>query len=339
VPPLWEKNNLFTNFDPTVYDPAKRVSLYQPALAGGQRRARNPITGETGPAVLIGAIVPGVGDPSNGIVRAGQNGVPRGLIENRGPQWGPRFGLAYAINNRTVLRAGGGVFYERIATSAIGYTTNFLTNPPDVQLSQMFYGNLSSIAGSAGTLFPLQIVQVSPDGHVPTTYNFSLGVQRELPLGVLMDVSYVGTQSRHLTEFQPFNALPFGSAWLPQNQDPTRTATTDGSSALPPNLYRPYPGYGGGQAAAGQSATGKYGFGGSTNYNGLQVSANRRAGRGLQFGASYTWSKALGTSTGHLTDTRGANYGLLGLDRSHGLTFNYIYDIPSLVRPGSALDN
>ncbi|MBI2150743.1 MAG: hypothetical protein HYU27_09095, partial [Acidobacteria bacterium] len=38
-------------------------------------------------------------------------------------------------------------------------------------------------------------------------------------------------------------------------------------------------------------------------------------------------------------NTRGVNYGLLGLDRSHGLTFNYIYDIPSLARPGSALDN
>jgi len=77
----------------------------------------------------------------------------------------------------------------------------------------------------------------------------------------------------------------------------------------------------------------------------LQVSANRRAGRGLQFGAAYTWSKALGTTDGsadgrgHLTNTRQANYGPLSFDRTQGLTFNYIYDVPSLARTGSFLDN
>src|SRR5438552_5278240 len=37
VPPIYEKNNLFTNFDPAVYDPSKKVVLYQPALVNGQR--------------------------------------------------------------------------------------------------------------------------------------------------------------------------------------------------------------------------------------------------------------------------------------------------------------
>src|SRR5262249_48888029 len=80
-------------------------------------------------------------------------------------------------------------------------------------------------------------------------------------------------------------------------------------------------------------------FGGSSNYNSLQVSANRRTGRSLQLGAVYTYSKALGTTNGHLTDTRRANYGLLAIDRSHGLTFNYIYDLPAGARPGTFLDN
>jgi hypothetical protein len=155
---------------------------------------------------------------------------------------------------------------------------------------------------------------------------------------VLLDVSYVGTQSRHLIEFSPFNALPFGSAWLPQNQDPTKTLNLDGSNALPANLYRPYPGFAGGRVTVGQSAQAKYAFGGSSNYNALQISANRRAGSGLQVGANYTWSRALGTTDAHLTNTRGVNYGLLALDRSHGLTFNYIYDIPNLATKFSALD-
>ncbi len=341
VQPLYEKDDLFTNFEFDAYDPAKRVSLYQPALSGTQRVARDPISGAIAPAVLIGAIVPGSGDIRNGLVESGKNGVPRGLIDSQGPQWGPRVGFAYAANDKTVVRAGGAIFYERIATSAIGYTTNYLTNPPDVQLSQMFYGNLSTIASSGATAFPLQITPLSTDGKVPTTYNFSGGIQRELPLNILLDVSYVGTQSRHLVENIPFNAVPFGSAWLPENQDPTlgRPVAFDGTTTLPVNLYRPYAGYGGGNTILGGagSSIAHYTFGGSANYNALQISADRRRGR-LQFGATYTWSKALGTSVGHLTDTRGANYGLLGLDRSHGLTFNYIYDIPSLAKPGTWLD-
>jgi hypothetical protein len=339
VPPLYEKNNLFTNFDDSAYDPSKKVVLYQPTTVNGVRLARNPITGATSPAVLIGAIVPGVGDPANGIVHAGKNGTPRGLINNNGIQWGPRLGLAYAVNDKSVVRAGGGVFYERIATSAVGYTSNFLTNPPDVQLTQIYYGNLADIGTSAGALFPLQLTQIAKDGHVPTTYNFNLGIQRELPAKVLLDVSYVGTQSRHLIELAPFNALAFGSAWLPQNQDPTKPLNLDGSNALPPNLYRPYPGYAGGRTTSGQSAQAKYDFGGSANYNALQVSVNRRAGRGLQLGGNYTWSRALGTTDAHLTNTRAVNYGLLALDRSQGLTFNYVYDIPSIAKKASFLDN
>jgi hypothetical protein len=122
------------------------------------------------------------------------------------------------MNDKSVFRAGGGVFFERIATSAVGYTTNFLTNPPDVQLSQIYYGNVADLGNSAGALFPLQITQLAKDGHVPTTYNFNAGIQRELPNQILLDVSYVGTQSRHLIEFSPFNALAFGSAWLPKTR-------------------------------------------------------------------------------------------------------------------------
>jgi len=121
--------------------------------------------------------------------------------------------------------------------------------------------------------------------------------------------------------------VPFGSAWLPENQDQAlgRPVTTDGSTTLPVNLYRPFAGYAGGNIILGGagSSIAHYTFGGSANYNGLQVSVNRRRGR-LQFGTNYTWSKALGTSLGHLTNTRLVNYGPLTLDRSQGLTFNYI---------------
>jgi hypothetical protein len=129
---------------------------------------------------------------------------------------------------------------------------------------------------------------------------------------------------------QPFNVVGFGSAWLPQNQDPNVTPRFDGTTTLPtPNLYRPYPGYTNGN---------DFTWGASSNYNSLQVALNRRRGA-LQFGVAYTWSKALGVGAGHITNARAANYGPLGLDRTQSLSFNYIYDIPNLARPASFLDN
>src|SRR5262249_4898213 len=156
---------------------------------------------------------------------------------------------------------------------------------------KIYYGNLNDIAKSAGTLFPLAAAGLSPEGKLPTVYNYNLSGQRELPGNILLDVGYVGTQTRHGLARIPFNEPAFASAWLPQIQDPPRpvTATTlAGDNALPVDLYRPYPGYVGVGVAVGQSGLGAGGFlstyGSSSNYNALQIGLNRRLGRSLTFG-------------------------------------------------------
>jgi hypothetical protein len=274
-------------------------------------------------------MVPGVGDINNGMVRSGQGGTPRGLIENRGAHWAPRIGVAYQINDKTVFRTGGGIFYERIATFGVGITSNYTTNPPLLRQAELYYGNLSTIQSSAGVFFPATITRLSPDGHVPTVYNYNAGIQRQLPGELFLDVSYVGSISRHLWLATPFNNVGFGSAWLPSTQDPTQVVKFDGTTNLGVNTYRPIAGYSNGN---------DYIWGASANYNSLQAALNRRKGR-LQFGLAYTWSKALGVIQGHITDARKANYGPLGLDRTQSLAINYIYDIPSLARPKSFLGN
>ncbi len=339
VAPFHDTLGMMSNFDNSKYTLANQVSLFQPVLSGGTRQAVNPITGQILPAVYIGAIVPGVGDINNGLVRSGQNGTPLGLIKNRGPQWGPRLGVAYQIDSKTVFRAGGGVFYERIATFGVGITSNYTTNPPLLRTANIYYGNLSNIQSAGSTFFPTGINQIAPDGHVPTVYNYNAGLQRELPSGFFLDVSYVGSQSRHLWLSQPFNFDPFGSAWQPYSQDPTKAPKFDGTTNLPADMYRPYAGY-----SAGNSFT----WGTSANYNALQVALNRRVGR-VQLGAAYTWSKALGVSTapvgatggqpGNPINIRASNYGPLPQDRTQSLAINYIYDIPGLARKGSFLDN
>jgi hypothetical protein len=323
--PFYEQDGLASTLRPELYDPKKAVTFFQPIGTGANRRAQNPITGELLPAVYIGAIVPGVGDFNNGLVVANPKGDPKGLLQSRGAHWGPRIGLAYQINNKTVFRLGGGVFYERVATGASSTAASNL-NPPLVRIGQVYYGNLSTM--QAGAFFPTVVTVVDQVAKVPTVYNYNAGIQRELPFNVIADISYVGSQSRHLSLATPFNNAPFGSAWLPSTQDPTGSRPLDGSSNLLVNMYRPYPGYVNGNLN---------GFGASSNYNALQIAINRRRGP-LQFGISYSWSKALGVIQGHITDMRAANYGPLALDRTQGLVINYIYDIPRLSRPGF-LDN
>ena len=324
IEPFHDVDNLMSNFEYAKYDPSKSVRFYLPAIVGGTRQALNPVSGQTLPSVYIGAILPGVGDINNGLVRSGQGDTPTGLIQHRGAHYAPRLGLAYQIDSKTVFRMGGGVFYERIATFGVGITSNYTTNPPLLRTAQLKYGSLSSIASSSAVFFPTAVNRLSSDGHVPTVYNYNAGLQRELPRSLFLDVSFVGSQSRHLWLAQPFNNVGFGSAWLPQTQDPTTTARLDGTTNLPVDLYRPYAGY-----TTGSDFT----FGASANYNALQVALNRRKGP-LLFGMAYTFSKALGVIQGHITNARVANYGPLSLDRTQSLTFNYIYDIPSLARKG-----
>jgi hypothetical protein len=333
IKPFYDTLGLMGNFDYSKYDPKQSVIFYQPsgAASGPNRTATDPLTGQVLPAVYIGAIVPGVGNINNGTVLSGQNGTPKGLIEDRGAHWGPRLGIAYQINNKTVLRAGGGVFYERIATFGVGITSNYTTNPPSLRTGTLYYGNVANIATSPGTFFPTAINRLSQDGHVPTVYNFSIGIQRELPWKLFGEVSYVGSQSRHLWLAQPFNIAPFGSAWLPSTQDPTVTPKFDGTTNLPVNMYRPYAGY---------TNAIDYTWGTSNSYNSLQMSINRRVGR-LQLGAAYTWSKALGVTSSvppnpisNPDNVRAAGYGPLPQDRTQSLVFNYIYNIPGLSRKG-----
>jgi hypothetical protein len=345
IPPMTEYTNQIANFLPGDFDPAQAVRLFQPATINNTRVAYDPVTKESLSAAYIGFIVPNSGNVNNGNVIAGQNGTPAGLYDNRGIHVGPRFGVAYSPDSKTVVRLGFGAFFERIVS---GLSRTQATDPPFVRQPQLLYGNISNIAASAAVQSPVGVSGISTDGHVPTVYNYSFGIQREIPLKFLLDVSYVGSVSRHLVTLVPINDVPYGSAWLPQNQDPTLgTPKFDGTTTLPVNLYRPFPGY----VGPNTSSFSNYGyvdnFGGSANYNSMQVALNRRVAS-FSFGLQYNWSKALGiNSMGTSGNTPGScsfgagpcgvtpgnlravDYGPLSFDRTQQATFNYVYSLPS----------
>jgi hypothetical protein len=351
--PWYELKNNISSFQPAAYNSKQAVILFQPTLVNGVRSSLNPLTGQTGSAALIGAIVPNSGNVYNGIITPTASTNGKGMVDSQGVLFGPRFGLAWTplgANGNLVVRLGGGVFYERLQGNMIFNQINY---PPQLLTPKIYYGNLSTIANSAGTLFPLNVAGLSPEGKIPTVYNFNLSVQRELPGKVKLDVGYVGMLNRHELARTPFNEPVFGSAWLPQNQDPTKcsslsTCKLNGDNALPVDFLRPYLGYSGLGAAVAQSGLGGGGFlatfGASANYNALQVSASRSATRNLTFGVAYTWSKVLGTDTdysfvGNPLNHRKADYGPLTYDRTQTLVFNYVYNVPAGARRGTFLDN
>jgi hypothetical protein len=94
---------------------------------------------------------------------------------------------------------------------------------------------------------------------------------------------------------------------------------------LPDNFLRPYIGYQSIQMLQ-QTAT--------SNYNSLQMQLNRRFTHGLQFAASYVWSKAMGyAGSSYATYYNGRlDYGRLNFDVTHNLTVNYSYDLPKASR-------
>jgi hypothetical protein len=306
------------SWDTSRFDAAKIPTLYRPIGTPQGRRAVNPRNGEILPAVFIGAFVPGSGEPFNGAVVASDKTYPRGFRDQEQLLWEPRFGFAFDPrgNGKTAIRGGFGIFHNTVAPGVRGFSQN----PPVQVTPQIFYGNLDTFLGTAGTLFPGSTSAFERRSVTPSMYNFTLGVQHDIGRGTVLNVSYVGNVGRHLQVNQNINTVPYGARFLPQNADPQNP-----SVPLNDNFFRPYPGW---------TNINLNQFFATSNYNSLQTTLNRRFAKGLSLSVAYTYSKAMG-----LTDSDGDgvalyrplrvwNYGKLGFDQTHIFVANYIWDLP-----------
>ncbi len=149
-------------------------------------------------------------------------------------------------------------------------------------------------------------------------YTFTVGAQREIGFGTVVDAAYVGTRSRHLERSRNINLVPYGARFQPGNIDPTT------GSALAADFYRPFPGL---------SSVTVFQNVGYSNYDALQLSANRRFTAGLQFGLAYTWSRT--EDVGNVPNYQPLydwTYGPAGDHQPHVLVINYTWDVPRASR-------
>ena len=330
--PQYDESLQASTFVLSQWNPSQAPRLYVPQFVNGVRSAVDPVTGQVLPAADIGYIVPGSGNVANGIAQGNVNGFSKYLQKDRGPQWSPRFGLAWDVTGKqnVVIRTGAGIYYDRYQGNRV---FDFVRNPPLGIQPVLNYGFASSISPTSALLSPPSFYAADPEGKLPTVYNFTFGVQSKLPMGLILDTAYVGALSRHLQDNRNLNYVPFGAAFLPQNQDPTLSSTALlGNSALPPQFLRNLRGIG---------DINLYEAAATGNYNSLQVTLDRRIGH-LFLGMAYTWSKDLTTASGDTNFvrpdqyTREAYYGPSGNDRRHNFALNYVYNLP-LFEKGSAL--
>jgi len=339
-----KSNTLDAAFVPSKWDPNKAVRLYVPDPANANliidpKFPNNPLPASQ-TNILKYTIVPGSGDPLDGVVTLGAPGVGLpGILDPKAALFAPRGGFAWspAHNDKTVIRGGFGWGYNRnnIAQSLNAFENGLSQRADYVQTS------FSSLASATG-LQPIPIVSLGaqdPSRKIPTTYDYSISVQRELPFQMIADIGYVGNIQRHQQIQFNINAVPLGTAFLPQYVTPgnagynfagpvtaSNPGALPGSNAEDASVMRPYPGF---------SSLTMNENGANVHYNSLQAQLSKRFGHGLSFAAAYTY----GRTVGQIENIGPYNYNwqnytgyILANDRSHVFTMNYSYDVPRIAR-------
>ena len=259
------------------------------------------------------------------ITYGGQGG--RKTIQDGANQLAPRIGLSWSPLPKWAFRASYGIFDTPWSTDPYTNAFGLGLNPQGsagygssaaFQLKTgpapgtVIYPSLSNLSNSQ---FNYMNVDYYPQKRPVSYYQETLlSVQHEIPGQILLDVSYVFTKGTHQNFARDVNQVP-------QSQLLTNNTVN--------NAAQPFPQF--------NSIQGHL-FDGYSNYNALQLRAQKRMSYGVTFIANYAWSKTMdaGTSSGHNAGVDlwqnayniAANYGLSQLDTRNTINGSVTYELP-----------
>ena len=284
------------------------------------------------------------GDPTkpNGFLLASRGEIPKGVLPNVPVQFMPRLNFAWDIGGKgdLVVRAGAGLFYNRVQGNYDYYSSGQLPNMYSATVDTPWASPNGLSFADLKTYDPFSSIanininsRDKTSNEIPRIANFSLTIEKRLPWHNVFTVAYVGTQGRHLPQQMNVNYVPLGTFLHGTigNSDlsiPVNRAALDASVL---KAYRPFSTY---------NSVGLYQFTGTSSYHSLQATLNHQ-GRNFQYFVTYTFGKALGTVATNETDgsawadpidTRHRSWGVLPFDRTHVFNMSYNYSLPKLAR-------
>jgi Carboxypeptidase regulatory-like domain len=250
-----------------------------------------------------------------------RNSTP-GLVSTDRNSWGPRFGFAYSINNRTVVRGGYGVYYEfqeigPWSFPSPGYNPpfNVVWFPTDPNTgSPNLFSQGYSLNFTNDPSVEFQIAAIPAHFHTPRVQQWNLGVEREIAHNTILSFDYTGSAGHNLYTLTYFDQAVPG----------------DGTTDIQSRQQFPF-------LSDGSQQTSNGGF---SKYNAFLAKLEKRYSNGLSFLASYTWGHTLDNASDanlgsqHAGDTfrepqhLNWEYGNSDFDIRNRFVFSGIYDLP-----------
>lgn len=273
------------------------------------------------PTIPLPLTVPGLGTLHGGEVFASSS--QRHIVDTDWSDIQPRFGFAYRLWRLTVIRGGYGIYYSQPRSGATGvapygsqgfnqYTSAITTYnndgaTPYLRLSNPYPNGLIQPPGNS--LGVMNDVGYGANGPLrnmiatPYEQSWSFGVEHQVPWNVLVDVIYAGKKGTHLyfsganyinhlgPEIEGYSSNQINNLTTMVNNPFAAVITDPNSSLSSPQIEQyylqlPYPQFPGGVSTDAWPIA-------SSIYHSMQISAEKRYSNGLQFLASWVWSKSI----------------------------------------------